>query len=89
MRRWRASSGPQDVTFHYREYRTRREAIAELREYIEVDYNQLRRHASLNNLSPAAYCFEVDQSARGCLINVWVSAISARPHEEILHRMEE
>jgi len=40
---------------HHRKYRTRQEAIAESREYIEVFYNRQRRHASLGNLSPAAY----------------------------------
>lgn len=40
---------------HHRKYRTRQEAIAEIREYIEVFYNRQRRHASLGNLSPAAY----------------------------------
>jgi len=40
---------------HHREYRTRQEATAEIREYIEVFYNRQRLHASLENLSPAAY----------------------------------
>jgi len=40
---------------HLRKYRTRQEAIADIREYIEVFYNRQRRHASLGNLSPAAY----------------------------------
>jgi putative transposase len=40
---------------HHRKYRTRREAMAEIREYLEVFCNRQRRHASLGNLSPAAY----------------------------------
>jgi len=40
---------------HHRKYRTRQEAIADIREYIEVFYNRQRRHASLGNISPAAY----------------------------------
>jgi putative transposase len=40
---------------HHRKYRTRQEAMAEIREYIEVFYNRQRRHASLGNLSPAVY----------------------------------
>ena len=40
---------------HHRKYRTRQEAIAEISEYIEVFYNRQRRHASLGNISPAAY----------------------------------
>jgi putative transposase len=40
---------------HHRKYRTRQEAIADISEYIEVFYNRQRRHASLGNISPAAY----------------------------------
>jgi putative transposase len=40
---------------HHKKYRTRQEAVAEIREYIEVFYNRQRRHASLGNLSPAVY----------------------------------
>lgn len=40
---------------HLRKYRTRQEAIADIREYIEVFYNRQRRHANLGNLSPVAY----------------------------------
>ena len=40
---------------HHRKYRTRREAMTEISEYIEVFYNRQRRHANLGNLSPAAY----------------------------------
>lgn len=38
-----------------RNYRTRREAITELTEYIEVFYNRQRRQAALGYLSPAAF----------------------------------
>jgi putative transposase len=40
---------------HHRKYRTRQQAVAEISEYIEMFYNRQRRHASLGNLSPAAY----------------------------------
>lgn len=40
---------------HHRKYRTRQQAIAEISEYIEMFYNRQRRHASLGNISPAAY----------------------------------
>jgi putative transposase len=40
---------------HHRRYHTRREAIAEIREYIEVFYNRERLQAGLGYLSPAAY----------------------------------
>ena len=40
---------------HHRRYRTRQEAIQEIREYIEVFYNRQRRQARLGFLSPVAY----------------------------------
>jgi len=40
---------------HHRRYRTRQQAVGEIREYIEVFYNRQRRHASLGNLSPVTY----------------------------------
>ena len=40
---------------HHRRYRTRREAIQEITEYIEIFYNRQRRQARLGYLSPAAY----------------------------------
>lgn len=40
---------------HHRNYRTRREAIQEIAEYIEIFYNRQRRHAKLGNISPAAF----------------------------------
>jgi putative transposase len=40
---------------HHRHYRTRREAMAEIREYVEVFYNRQRLQARLGYLSPAAY----------------------------------
>ena len=40
---------------HHRRYRTRREAIQEITEYIEVFYNRQRSQARLGYLSPAAY----------------------------------
>lgn len=40
---------------HHRHYYTRREAMAEIREYIELFYNRERLQARLGYLSPAAY----------------------------------
>lgn len=40
---------------HHRHYRARKEAILEIREYIEIFYNRQRRHAKLGNISPAAF----------------------------------
>ena len=40
---------------HHRHYRTRREAIADITEYIEVFYNRLRIQARLGFMSPVAY----------------------------------
>jgi len=40
---------------HHRHYHTRREAIAEITEYIEIFYNRQRSQAGLGYLSPAAY----------------------------------
>jgi putative transposase len=40
---------------HHRHYRTRREAMAEITEYIEIFYNRQRMQARLGYLSPAAY----------------------------------
>ena len=40
---------------HHRRYRTRREAIQEITEYIEIFYNRQRRQARLGYLSPVAY----------------------------------
>lgn len=40
---------------NHRRYRTRREAIEEITEYIEIFYNRQRRQAKLGYLSPAAY----------------------------------
>ena len=40
---------------HHRHYTTRREAIRDITEYIEIFYNRQRRQARLGFLSPAAY----------------------------------
>jgi transposase InsO family protein len=40
---------------HHRRYGTRREAVREITEYIEIFYNRQRRQAKLGYLSPAAY----------------------------------
>ena len=38
-----------------RQYKTRQEAMQDIAEYIEPFYNQIRRHSTLGNLSPAEY----------------------------------
>lgn len=43
-----------ELIYHYR-YRTRKEAITAITEYIEVFYNRQRRQARLGYLSPVAY----------------------------------
>jgi putative transposase len=50
---------------HHRRYVTRKEAIKEITEYIEVFYNRERRQARLGYLSPAAYVkkFHVSRAA--------------------------
>jgi putative transposase len=40
---------------HHRHYATRREAMSEIREYIEIFYNRQRIQAKLGFLSPASY----------------------------------
>jgi putative transposase len=45
----------QEEVDSYRKYRIRQKAIAEISEYNEVFYNRQRRHASVENISPAAY----------------------------------
>ena len=40
---------------NYRRYQTRREAMADIIDYIEPFYNQKRRHHNLGNISPAEY----------------------------------
>ena len=40
---------------HHRQYATRKEAMREITEYIEIFYNRQRRQARLDYLSPAAY----------------------------------
>ena len=40
---------------HHRRYKTRREAIQDITEYIEIFYNRQRRQARLGFLSPAVY----------------------------------
>jgi len=44
----------QELIYH-RHYRSRREAIQDITEYIEIFYNRQRRQARLGFLSPAAY----------------------------------
>jgi putative transposase len=44
----------QELVHHHR-YRTRREAIRDITEYIEIFYNRQRLQAGLGYLSPAAY----------------------------------
>jgi transposase InsO family protein len=43
-----------ELIYHCR-YRTRQEAINDIREYIEVFYNRQRKQAKLGYLSPAVY----------------------------------
>jgi transposase InsO family protein len=40
---------------HHRRYRTRAEAVREIREYVDLFYNRQRRQSRLGYLSPVAY----------------------------------
>jgi len=40
---------------HHRKYESRKEAMQDISEYIEVFYNRQRRQARLGYLSPVAY----------------------------------
>jgi len=44
----------QELVYH-RRYRTRREAIQDITEYIEIFYNRQRRQVRLGFLSPVVY----------------------------------
>lgn len=45
---------------HHRRYKTRAEAKASIREYIEIFYNRQRRHSRLGNLAPAVFAQKFD-----------------------------
>ena len=40
---------------YQRRFRTREEAIAAIREYIEIFYNRMRRHSALGNVAPSVF----------------------------------
>jgi len=40
---------------HHRHFQTRNEAIAAVREYIEIFYNRMRRHSALGNVAPSVF----------------------------------
>jgi len=44
----------QELIYH-RHFQTRNEAIAAIREYIEIFYNRIRRHSALGNTAPSVY----------------------------------
>ncbi len=48
---------------NYRRYQSRREAMADIIDYIEPFYNQKRRHYKLGNISPAEYEMKLLKSA--------------------------
>ena len=56
-------NAPMESFFHilktelvsHRDYQTRRQAKADIFEYIEVFYNRSRRHSALNYMSPTQY----------------------------------
>ncbi len=63
---------------HHRHYRTRKEAIQDIIEYIEVFfYNRQRRQARLGFLSPAVYAQKYYAGA--CSMKGIVSTIDIRP----------
>jgi transposase InsO family protein len=62
-----ASSRFQREWVHYRVFRTRYEAKANLFFYIEVFYNRSRRHSALGYVSPATYEQRDYQQYQSCL----------------------
>jgi putative transposase len=44
----------QELIYH-RHFQTRNEAIAAIREYIEIFYNRIRRHSALGNTAPSVF----------------------------------
>jgi putative transposase len=40
---------------HHRHFQTRNDAMAAIREYIEIFYNRMRRHSALGNMAPSIY----------------------------------
>ncbi len=40
---------------HQRRFHTRNEAMAAIREYIEIFYNRMRRHSALGNMAPSVF----------------------------------
>ena len=40
---------------HHRHFQTRNQAIAAIREYIEIFYNRIRRHSALGNTAPSVF----------------------------------
>lgn len=48
---------------YQQKYKTREQARRSIFDYIEVFYNQIRRHQSLNHISPANYARQYDQQA--------------------------
>lgn len=53
MERWFGTLN-MELTHHWH-YKTRHKAIQKILEYIEIFYNRQRRHATLGNISPAAF----------------------------------
>jgi hypothetical protein len=51
---------------HGTRYRTHREAVADLFEYIEVFYNRSRRHSSLGFISPTQFMQDCWWLSEGC-----------------------
>ena len=49
-----------ELVYHCR-YPTRKEAVDDISEYIEMFYNRQRQHASLGNISPAAYWMKLNR----------------------------
>jgi len=55
-----------ELIYHNR-YTTRREAMQEIKEYIEIFYNRQRKQARLNYLSPAVFEWRFDRTC--CALN--------------------
>ena len=67
---------------HHRRYTTRREAMQEITEYIEIFYNHQRRQARLGYLSPAAFERKYFERADSGVSHL-VSTIDDQPHRVV------
>ncbi len=61
---------------YFEKYQTRQEARRSVFEYIEIFYNRIRRHSSLNYCSPAEF------EERGCATYIMFDSVLATRHHQ-------